>query len=250
MKKGCWNDQEVVDLFNLVEDIKGQNKPLKLAFVTHAEKYHRKPNSVRNYYYFELEQLKKDIEKTKKLGINLNLHEKIEFDYFSVEEQDKLIGEIDNLVKAGLSIRKACLQLSGGDVNKMLRYQNKYRNFISKEKQSTLPDNIITFTNKKKELLSDSDINSLFLGLVRLVKRTAIEEQAEKAKKEKESSNQTLRKAMVEINKREREITKLKDDLLKIKLENSKLKQSMMKLKCEKASSISGINNKNDMLIT
>ncbi len=252
MKKGYWNDQEVIDLFNLVEDIKEKNKPLKFAFATHAEKYRRKPNSVRNYYYFQLEQLKKDIVKTKELGIDLSLHEKIEFDYFSEEEQVKLIEEIDRLVKSGLSIRKACLQLSNGDINKMLRYQNKYRNFLAKSKQTpSFPDNIITFTKKKKEFLSDSDINSLFLGLVRLVKRTAIEEQSLKAKQERDNANQVLRKAMLDINKKDKEIAKLKDDFLRLKLENSKLIQNMMKLKCEKADRLTKIKNEeNDFLVT
>ena len=226
-----------------MENVKEQNKPLKNAFMRHAEIYRRKPNSVRNYYYFELEELKKDIVKTKRLGINLSLHEKVEFDYFSQEEESKLVREIDGLIANGYSLRRACLQLSGGDVNKMLRYQNKYRSFKAKFKKSDVPDNIITFTKKKKEFLSESDINSLFLGLVRLVKRSAMEEVSFKTKLEKENTNNALRQALVDLNKKDKELEKLKDDFLKLKLENSRLVQNMMKMQCEKAEKLTKLKN-------
>ena len=53
-----WKNVEVKDLFEAVEDCKKRGEPLKLAFVSHANKYSRKPNSVRNYYYKEVENLK------------------------------------------------------------------------------------------------------------------------------------------------------------------------------------------------
>ena len=238
MKKGCWKDSEVKDLFYTVETQKQNNKPLKQAFIAHALKYKRKPNSVRNYYYFQLDQLKYDIAKTKKLGIDLKQHEKLEIEYFSKDQEDKLIKQIEQQIKEGSSIRKACFNLSGGDLNLMLRYQNKYRNYIAKKTQTKLPDNVITFHSKKKASLSDSDINSLFLGLVRLVKRSAIDEFAEKSKEQLAFANTSLRKALVDLNKKEKELDKLKEDFVKLKLENSRLVQNMIKLKCEKASKI------------
>ena len=51
MKKGIWSNQEVKELFNQVEQTKKSGRPLKDAFSAHAERYTRKPNSVRNYYY-------------------------------------------------------------------------------------------------------------------------------------------------------------------------------------------------------
>lgn len=249
MKKGCWNDKEVIDLFAVVENVREENKPLKSAFMRHAEKYRRKPNSVRNYYYFELEELKKDIVKTKRLGINLSLHEKVEFDYFSQEEEDKLVKEIDALIANGYSLRRACLKLSDGDISKMLRYQNKYRACKAKSKKDELPNNIITFTKKKKEFLSESDINSLFLGLVRLVKRSAMEEISFKSKQEKENTNNALRQALVDLNKKDKELEKLKDDFLKLKLENSRLVQNMMKMQCEKAEKLSKIKAANKGIV-
>lgn len=233
MKKSFWQDDEVKDLFNVVEDVKDSNKPLKDAFIFHAQKYSRKPNSVRNYYYYQLMQLKNDALKTQRLGIDLSRHEKVEVEYFSKQDQDKLVLQINNLIKKGMSIRKACLVLSGGDLNLMLRYQNKYRNICAKEKSKNLPDNIIKFS-KKKNILTDSDINSLFIGLVRLVKRNAIEEYTAKNFNQL-SSNAKLRKMLVDLNKKDREIEKLKEEFARIKKENALLVEKMMKLKIEKA---------------
>ncbi len=239
MKKGCWNDSEVIDLFSLVEIKKGDNKPLKEAFKAHAEKYRRKPNSVRNYYYYELDILQKDDSKTKRLGIDLSLHEKVEIEYFSPQEEDALIKQIDDMVKNGMSIRKACFNLSNGDINLMLRYQNKYRNFLAKNiKSKSLPKNIIAFTSKKKSGLSESDINSLFLGLVRLVKRTAIDEYSKQVKVERENSNEALRRALIDLNNKDKELGRLKEEFSKLKLENSRLMGKMMKIKCEKAENL------------
>ncbi len=248
MKKGCWNDSEVIDLFSQVEVKKGNNKPLKEAFKAHAEKYRRKPNSVRNYYYYELDLLQKDNNKTKRLGIDLSLHEKLEIDYFSPKEEEGLVEKIDKMVAKGMSIRKACFNLSQGDINLMLRYQNKYRNYISKQnKTKQLPDNVITFTSKKKTGLSDNDINSLFLGLVRLVKRTAVDEYSKQFKAERENANEVLRKALMDLNNKDKELGKLKEEFSKLKLENSRLMQNMMKIKCEKAEKITKLKREENL---
>ena len=230
MKKGSWKDSEVKALFSVVEDVKESNKPLKTAFVLHAEKYSRKPNSVRNYYYQELDSLSEDKIRQEKLGINLAKHQKIEINYFSPEGEERLMQEIKRRVeKEGCSVRKACLSLAGGDIETMLRYQNKYRNFITKQQ----PDNVIAFRKPKKEGLSDSDINSLFMGLVRLVKRTAVEEYSQKVRQERTNQNYLLQKTLVDLNKKEKEISQLKKQFLALKLENSKLIQGMQELRCD-----------------
>lgn len=239
MKKSCWNDLEIKELFNLVEEFKKQNKPLKDAFLQHSLKFKRKPNSVRNYYYACVDSLQNDLAKASSLGIDLSIHNKLDFKYFSKQEEKDLINKIDELVKSGLSIRKACLNLSNGDVKKMLRYQNKYRNYITKSKKGVKKmDNIIAFTNRKKTLLSDSDITSLFIGLVRLVKKNAMQEVEERDRAARESANQSLKKALVELGRKDKEIEKFKEELVKLKLENSKLIQNIVKLKCDKAEKI------------
>ncbi len=237
MKKGLWRDEEVKSLFQYVEEVKRSNEPLKNAFMLHAKKFGRKPNSVRNYYYHEVDNLTDDLVRAKKLKIDMKNHEKNEINYFSENEELELMKKIENLVKEGNSVRKACLTLSGGDVDKMLRYQNKYRNYLTKKKDND-KSNIIKFTKKKTEILTESDINSLFMGLVRLVKRTAVEELAGKMKEERESSNYLLRKALVDLNKKDKEIKQLKADFINLKMENSKLMQNMIKLKCDKASKL------------
>lgn len=231
MKKGIWADTEVKDLFQYVEEVRKNNSPLKQAFVLHARKYGRAPNSVRNYYYHEIDKLAGDKNRASRLKIDLSHHSKSEVNYFSQEEELLLMNQIDQMVKAGYSVRKACLTLSNGDVDKMLRFQNKYRNYLAKNSNKS---NIIKFSKKKKEILTESDINSLFMGLVRLVKRTAVEELSDKMKEERESSNYLLRKALVDLNKKEKEIKDLKSQFLQLKQENVKLNESIMKLRCEK----------------
>lgn len=254
--KGIWKNSEVKELFSVVEDYKDKNKSLREAFIAHAEKYGRKPNSVRNYYYHEVDNLKEDEKRLSKLGIDLARHNKTSIVYFSEEEELNLMQKIDQLVKRGVSVRKACLNLSGGDVGQMLRYQNKYRNFLAKQKinesntkiknekveitkESEVGNgnNIITF-RKMQKTLTDSEVQSLFMGLVRLVKRNAIEESEEKYKRQITLANDNLRKAITELNNRERDFSRLKEDYLKIKLENSKLLDSMLKLRCEKANKL------------
>lgn len=238
MKKGLWADEEVKSLFQYVEEVKASSEPLKNAFILHAKKYNRKPNSVRNYYYHEIDNLADDKQRAKRLKIDLKNHEKNEINYFSQSEETELMGKIENLVKQGSSVRKACLTLSNGDVDKMLRYQNKYRNYLSK-KQNMPQSNVIKFTKRKNEILTESDINSLFLGLVRLVKRTAVEELSSKMKEERESQNYLLRKALVDLNRKEKQIQELKNEFMQLKAENARLVQNITKLKCDKASLLS-----------
>ena len=238
MKKGIWKNQEVKDLFLTVEKIKEENKSLKFAFLTHAEKYDRKPNSVRNYYYHEIDNLKEDKARLKKIGIDLSKHEKSEIKYFTESEEHDLMVRLDKLVKSGVSVRKACFSLSNGDVNLMLRFQNKYRNFLAKQKpKEENKDNIIKFT-KKKSSLSDNELQALFMGLVRLVKRSAIEEINNKVQIDIDKANIELRKTITELHNKEREVKELKSEFLKIKEENIKLVDNMMKLKCDKANKL------------
>lgn len=57
---GLWEEEEVKTLFQLVEDCKKNNISIKEAFLKHSQLYARKPNSVRNYYYHEVDNLNKD----------------------------------------------------------------------------------------------------------------------------------------------------------------------------------------------
>lgn len=233
MKNGLWSNQEVKDLFTSVEKTKDNGSTLKLAFIEHAKKYSRQPNSVRNYYYHEIDNLENDKPRCNKLGIDLSKHKKSSIQYFSKDEEDSLMQKIDGLVESGCSVRKACMTLSNGDVNQMLRFQNKYRNFKSKQKPME-KDNIIKFT-KKKEGISESELQALFMGLVRLVKRSAQEEATSQTRNILERANIELRKTIVALNSKEKEYRELKVQFLKVKEENSKLVKDVFKLKCDKA---------------
>ena len=166
-----WNDDEVKNLFAEVENCKKKSVSLKEAFVNHAKKFSRKPNSVRNYYYHEVDNLKDDVKRCERLSIDLRLHQKNHFENFDENEQSLLVEKIDALVGQGMSVRSACYKLCKGDLTLMTRYQNKYQS-VKKEKLKTKNvDNVILFKNKQK-VLTDNDINSLFLGLVKLIKKS------------------------------------------------------------------------------
>lgn len=233
MKNGLWSKQEVKDLFTSVEKAKDNKNPLKMAFSEHAKKYSRQPNSVRNYYYHEIDNLEIDRERCNNLGIDLSKHKKSSIQYFSKDEEDSLMQKIDGLVESGYSVRKACMTLSDGDIGTMLRFQNKYRNFKAKQKPIE-KNNIIKFT-KRKEGITESELQALFMGLVRLVKRSAKEEASMQTNSILEKTNIELRKTIIALNTKEKEYRELKEQLTKVKEENSRLVKDVFKLKCNKA---------------
>lgn len=211
-----WNDDEVKSLFNEVEYCKNNQQALRMAFVLHAKKFKRKPNSVRNYYYKEVDNLASNEKRCKSLGIELEKHQKTHFVAFDEKEEEKLLKDVSEMVANGKSVRAACQILSGGNLSLMTRLQNKYQN--SKKKES----NVIPFRQKQK-LLTENDINSLFMGLVKLIKKTAIEDFMEKTKLEKQSSSFLLKKAFLDLNKKDKQIADLRADFEKLKEENKTL---------------------------
>ncbi|MGN1201498.1 MAG: hypothetical protein ACI4R8_04520 [Candidatus Caccovivens sp.] len=211
-----WSDKEVKSLFESVESCKDDGKSLKIAFELHAKTFKRKPNSVRNYYYKEVDNLKEDAERCKRLRIDLDKHIKNHFMVFGQEEAD-LLHQIDVLTKQGFSVRSACQKLSGGDLALMTRLQNKYQN--EKKKQT---GQVIPFRARQKSL-TENEINSLFLGLVKLIKKTAVEDIMEKTKLEKESSAFLLKKAFVDLGRKDKQIAELQENFKLLKSENEKL---------------------------
>lgn len=212
-----WSDEEVKSLFLEVEKCKDENLPLREAFSIHAKKFGRKQNSVRNYYYADVENLKNDKNRLSRLGISLNKHEKAHFKKFEKGEEENLLRQIKNFQKSGISVRQACEKLSGGDLAVMTRLQNKYQNLTKRK----VPDNIIAF--KKERLLTESDINSLFMGLVKLIRKAAVDELMEKTRIEKESSAYLLKRAFIDLNKKDKQITALRAEFENLKHENKEL---------------------------
>ncbi len=223
-----WNDREVKELFVEVEKCKKESVSLKEAFLAHAKTFNRKPNSVRNYYYHEVDNLQNDVERTQRLGIDLSKHVKTHFEGFDKVQEGELFEKIEKLTIEGLSVRSACLKLSGGNLTLMTRLQNKYQNM--KRKLEKKEDKIIPFKQKR---LTESDINNLFLGLVKLIKKTAVEEVQNNS-----GTNELLKKAFKELNEKDVQIVKLKHENEKLKAENKLLsakggKQEVLKERLE-----------------
>ena len=126
----------------------------------------------------------------------------------------------------------------------MLRFQNKYRNYLAKNKkeyetnlqteEKVMPSNVVTF-KKMSKTLTDSEVQSLFMGLVRLVKRTALEESEYLYREKLESANNSLRQMISKLDGKEREFEKLKEELNVVKNENSRLLNLNFQLRCDKA---------------
>ncbi len=230
--KGIWSNTEVKKLFSEVEDCKRLNKSLKKAFLTHAKNFNRKPNSVRNYYYTELARLNNDKKRAEEIGINLESHQKNKIKTFTEEEKNMIITKIKEKLSEGYSVRKACMLLSGGNVQEMLRLQNKYR-----ADNKTKKNNVLEFKNKSAfNKITEADINSLFSGLVKLVKKNAIEEAKESISEYRLEKENLIRKLIIDLGEKERQLKFLKDDYMELKKENALLKKKLVISTCFKAS--------------
>ncbi len=207
-----WNDKEVASLFKSVENCKAQKKSLKFAFEEHAKKFKRKPNSVRNYYYKEVDNLATDKVRCQRLNIKIENHTKNHFVCFEKEECQNVLQEIEKFTQEGMSVRSACFKLANGDLAQMTRLQNKYQNMKK--------NNVIQFRQRQK-MLSDNEINSLFLGLVRLIKKNAIEEYCKE--NQNENTQKLMKKAFDDLNEKDSQILKLKKDFQQLKQENQEL---------------------------
>lgn len=105
-------------------------RTLSALFDGYAKKSGRAKGSVRNYYYALLRST--DNKEVRKLlrGTGLKAEP---IRTFSDEETDKLLRSILTEKSKGISVRRAVLNLAGGDDKLMLRYQNKYRNVLTKQ---------------------------------------------------------------------------------------------------------------------
>lgn len=125
-----YTKEEAGSLVRYVCEGKMKGKTLTRIFEEYAQNTGRAKGSVRNYYYALLKR--SDDEEVKKLleGTELKAES---ITPFTDEETDKILRAILREKSKGLSVRRAVLNLSGGDDRLMLRYQNKYRNVLSKQ---------------------------------------------------------------------------------------------------------------------
>lgn len=236
MKNYCkWKDEEIKKLFTHVETCQAKGYSLTKTFQIYAEENGRKPNSVRNYYYAELNNLEQNELQRQNLQIDLSKHTKINPQFFSQQETNKTMLAITNLTKKGYSVRKACLLLANGDIAKMVRLQNKYRTTRKKQTQlpEKMPQNIVSIP-VKRTTLSENEINSLFLGLVKLIKTSAKQEFNIKVQQDAEHANALLRKTLVNLSNKERQLELLKKSFELLKEEKEKLDEKIKLLRSTK----------------
>jgi chromosome segregation ATPase len=90
-----------------------------------------------------------------------------------------------------------------------------------------MKDNMVKFKNKNK--ISESEITSLFLGLVKLVKKLALEEASAQIPKNIRMLKEEIDELNLELSRKESEIDKLKEEnsmlKSKIKVKNMKILQ-------------------------
>ena len=109
---------------------KRAGRTLSALFEGYAKKSGRAKGSVRNYYYALLRS--SGSAKVRKLlrGTDLKAEP---IRAFTEEETDRVLRAILTEKSKGISVRRAVLNLAGGDDKLMLRYQNKYRNMLTKQ---------------------------------------------------------------------------------------------------------------------
>ena len=156
-----YTKEEAESLVKFVCEGKVQGKTLTRIFSEYAQKAGRAKGSVRNYYYALLKSSDNKDVKELLQGTHLKAEESRPF---TDEETDKILKAILSAKSKGISVRKAVLNLSGGDDKLMLRYQNKYRNVMAKEPERIerlMKEAGYTVDDEGKKAIEDK-INALY----------------------------------------------------------------------------------------
>ncbi len=125
-----YTEEEARSLVRYICEGKNAGRTLSGMFEEYAAKSGRAKGSVRNYYYALLRSSGDERVRGLLRGTNLKA-EKIT--QFTEEETDEMLKAILTQKAKGVSVRRAVLNLSKGDDKLMLRYQNKYRNVLTKQ---------------------------------------------------------------------------------------------------------------------
>jgi len=223
--KAKWKDDEIKMLFGIVKNNNKKNVSTLDSFREFSNITKRNIYSVRNFYYSYLKILGQNTRLAKQLEIDINDFKVQQFKHFDEPSASTLIQKIDKLKQGGLSTRSACFKLCGGDIKQMLRYQNKYQN-CKKDKKCAKIYNF-PVQNKQKTALSDDDIKSLFMGLVKLVKENANQDCKTKYELFLEKTEEQKRLHFIEIEQKNFEIAELNNNILKLKQQNLQLNQKL-----------------------
>lgn len=116
--RGGWQPEENDLLFAQVREAAAAGTPLRDVFAKVGEELHRKPNSIRNYYYAK-------VKDEPALAPS-----KATFRAFDQEELHQLLRDVLMAKGRGESVRACVIRRANGDRSAMLRYQNKYRSIL------------------------------------------------------------------------------------------------------------------------
>ncbi len=164
-----YTEEEAKELVQYVSDGKRRGQTLSGLFAGYAAKTGRAKGSVRNYYYALLRSTGDSRVKQILRGKNLRAEKIIPF---TEAETDKILREIIAQKQKGISVRRAVLNLAGGDDKLMLRYQNKYRNVLSKQPErieKLMRECGISVKDEARERL-EAEINGLYDRLAESLK--------------------------------------------------------------------------------
>ena len=174
--KGIRAEEKIRTLVAFVGEGQEKGKNLSELFEDYAKKHGKAKGSIRNLYYEILREGRKNPAFYQKHleGKGLRAEEIREFEG---DEADRVIKSILLASQSGRSVRSAIRDLAGGDEKMALRYQNKYRNVLTgdKEKMNALALEVSMETGKactpygKKGASEDvaSQLRSEIEGLLR-----------------------------------------------------------------------------------
>lgn len=125
-----FTEEEATGLIEYIYSGKNAGKTLSYLFETYGREHCRAKGSVRNYYYAFLK--KQDDSRVRRILEGKDLHAGA-IRPFTEEETDEMLKRVLAEKSKGLSVRRAIMNVSGGDERLMLRMQNKYRNLLKKQ---------------------------------------------------------------------------------------------------------------------
>ena len=182
-----YTQEEATGLIEYIYTGRNAGKTLSYLFETYGKEHSRAKGSVRNYYYAFLKR--QDDSRVREILNGKDLHANA-IRPFTEEETDAMLDKVLAERSKGRSVRRAIMNVSGGDEKLMLRMQNKYRNLLKKQpervaqaaKAAGLPEEK-TFLQRKLE----REIDALYARLaVDLRKENArLREELENLRREK-----------------------------------------------------------------
>lgn len=125
-----YTEEEAKNLVNYISEGRKTGATLSGLFASYAKKTGRAKGSVRNYYYALLRSTGDERVRDMLEGTPLKAEKIMPF---TEEETDRILREIIVQKSRGVSVRRAVLNLANGNDKLMLRYQNKYRNVLTRQ---------------------------------------------------------------------------------------------------------------------